>query len=177
MIRWGWHRRWRERQFSFRFIHRNFYRRETIFFLVIPLMVDGRIVSEIGVLHRLFGTDPLVWSADKHLLQEIPSFGVQTRYNLHPGSNRWKSFNTESDKRILFRYAINRRKRCRISLGRLRYSGKWLTPGQVFSVGVPRTRNILINWSRMSEPGNRGRPASANSANIQPVDHISILVV
>lgn len=42
-------------------------------------------------------------------------------------------------------------------------SGSAVILGQVSSVGVPKSLNIRFNWSSTSEPGNRGRPAFANS--------------
>ena len=42
---------------------------------------------------------------------------------------------------------------------------------------IPNNLNIRFNWSSTSLPGNKGRPAFANSAKIQPADHMSILVV
>jgi hypothetical protein len=36
-------------------------------------------------------------------------------------------------------------------------------PGQVTSLGVPRSLNIRFSWSSTSLPGNKGRPALANS--------------
>ena len=46
---------------------------------------------------------------------------------------------------------------------KLLYSGKDPIPGQVSSVGVPSNLKILFNWSSTSLPGNKGRPALANS--------------
>lgn len=48
-------------------------------------------------------------------------------------------------------------------------------PGQVCSVGVPMSLNILSNSSSFVEPGNRGRPVYI-SAMIHPMDQISIEV-
>lgn len=44
-------------------------------------------------------------------------------------------------------------------------SGRRFIPGQVSSVGVPRSLKIRLSWSSTSEPGNRGRPALASSEN------------
>jgi hypothetical protein len=56
-------------------------------------------------------------------------------------------------------------------------SGNCVTPGHESSVGVPNSLKILLSWSSTSLPGNRGRPAFASSANIQPADQQSIDVV
>lgn len=79
------------------------------------------------------------------------------------------------------------------------YSGSWDTFGHISSVGVPKTLNILCNWSAIEFPGNKGLPDAISKimyppflvdfalslidsfymclpANIQPADHKSIEV-
>ena len=55
-------------------------------------------------------------------------------------------------------------------------SGSWDIPDHISSEGVPSSLKILFNWSSTSLPGNKGLPAFASSAKMQPAQKNFILI-